>query len=44
MPEHHGGSDVGLAGEYTLGAVITWADLLARADIQIYSKARFDKP
>ena len=33
-----------IIGEYTLGAVITWADLLARADIQIYSKARFDKP
>jgi len=30
--------------EYTVGAVITWADLLARADIQVYSKAQFDKP
>jgi TusA-related sulfurtransferase/predicted peroxiredoxin len=29
---------------YTLGAVITWADLLARSDIQILSKAQFDKP
>ena len=33
-----------IIGEYTVGAVITWADLLARADIQIYSKAQFDKP
>jgi predicted peroxiredoxin/TusA-related sulfurtransferase len=33
-----------IIGEYTVGAVITWADLLARADIQIFSKAQFDKP
>ena len=33
-----------IIGEYTVGAVITWADLLARADIQVYSKAQFDKP
>jgi len=31
-------------GTYTLGAVVTWADLLARSDIQIFSKAPFDKP
>ena len=33
-----------IIGEYTVGAVITWADLLARADIQVYSRAQFDKP
>jgi len=33
-----------IIGKYTMGAVITWADLLARADIQVYSKAQFDKP
>lgn len=33
-----------IVSEYTLGAVVTWADLLARSDIQIFSKARFDKP
>ena len=33
-----------IIGEYTVGAVLTWADLLARADIQIFSKAQFDKP
>ena len=33
-----------IIGEYTLGAVITWAGLLARADIQVFSKAQFDKP
>jgi TusA-related sulfurtransferase/predicted peroxiredoxin len=33
-----------IIGAYTLGAVITWADVLARADMQIYSKAQFDKP
>jgi predicted peroxiredoxin/TusA-related sulfurtransferase len=29
---------------YTLGAVVTWADLLARSEIQVFSKAQFDKP
>jgi len=29
---------------YTMGAVITWADLLAHSDIHILSKAQFDKP
>jgi predicted peroxiredoxin len=29
---------------YTLGAVVTWADLLAHSDIHILSKAQFDKP
>jgi predicted peroxiredoxin/TusA-related sulfurtransferase len=33
-----------IIGAYTVGAVITWADLLARADIQVFSKAQFDKP
>ena len=33
-----------IVSNYTLGAVITWADLLARSDIQIFSKAQFDKP
>ena len=33
-----------IVGQYTMGAVITWADLLARSDIQIFSKAQFDKP
>jgi hypothetical protein len=33
-----------IIGEYTSGAALTWADLLARTDIQIYSKAQFDKP
>ncbi|HXZ70757.1 MAG TPA: DsrE family protein [Streptosporangiaceae bacterium] len=33
-----------IVGKYTLGAVVTWADLLARSDIQIFSKAQFDKP
>jgi len=33
-----------IISEYTLGAVITWVDLLARADIQVFSKAQFDKP
>ena len=33
-----------IVGKYTLGAVVTWADLLARSDIQIFSEAQFDKP
>jgi len=33
-----------IVGNYTLGAVVTWADLLARSDIQIFSKAQFDQP
>ena len=33
-----------IVSKYTLGAVVTWADLLARSDIQIFSKAQFDKP
>ena len=33
-----------VVSEYTLGAVVTWADLLARSDIQVFSRARFDKP
>jgi hypothetical protein len=33
-----------IVGSYTLGAVVTWAGLLTRSDIQIFSKAQFDKP
>ena len=33
-----------IVGNYTMGAVLAWADLLARSDIQIFSKAQFDKP
>jgi hypothetical protein len=33
-----------IVGTYTLGAVVTWADLLAHSDIQIFSRAQFDKP
>lgn len=33
-----------IVGKYTLGAVVTWADLLARSDIHIFSTAQFDKP
>jgi hypothetical protein len=33
-----------IVGSYTLGAVVTWADLLAHSDIQIFSKAQFDEP
>ena len=33
-----------IVGQYTMGAVVTWADLLARSDIHIFSKAQFDKP
>jgi predicted peroxiredoxin/TusA-related sulfurtransferase len=30
--------------EYALGAVVTWADLLAHSDIHVFSKAQFEKP
>ncbi len=33
-----------IVGKYTLGAVVTWADLLARSDIHVFSNAQFDKP
>ena len=33
-----------IVGNYTPGAVVTWADLLARSDIHVVSKAQFDKP
>jgi TusA-related sulfurtransferase/predicted peroxiredoxin len=33
-----------IISKYTMGAVITWADLLAHSDIHIFSKAQFDKP
>lgn len=33
-----------IIGEYTPGAVVAWADLLARSDVQILSRAQFDKP
>jgi len=29
---------------YTVGAVVTWAGLLGRSDIQVFSKAQFEKP
>ena len=28
----------------TIGAVVTWADLLSRSDIHVFSKAQFEKP
>jgi hypothetical protein len=28
----------------TIAAVVTWADLLSRSDIQVFSKAQFEKP
>jgi hypothetical protein len=31
-------------GEHTLGAVITWVDPLGRSDVQVFSKAQFEKP
>ena len=33
-----------IVSTYTRGAVITWADLLARSDIQILSGAQFHEP
>ena len=33
-----------IVSTYTLGAVVTWADLLAHSDIHVFSKAQFDKP
>jgi len=33
-----------IVGKYTIGAVVTWADLLARSDIHVFSKAQFEKP
>jgi predicted peroxiredoxin/TusA-related sulfurtransferase len=30
--------------DYTVGAVVTWADLLARTDVHVFSKAQFEKP
>jgi predicted peroxiredoxin/TusA-related sulfurtransferase len=33
-----------IVSKYTMGAVVTWADLLAHSDIHIFSKAQFDKP
>jgi predicted peroxiredoxin len=33
-----------IVSKYTLGAVVTWADLLAHSDIHVFSKAQFDKP
>ena len=33
-----------IVSKCTLGAVVTWADLLAHSDIHVFSKARFDKP
>ncbi len=33
-----------IVADYTIGAVVTWADLLARTDIHVFSKAQFEKP
>ena len=33
-----------IVGEHTMGAVITWADLLADSGIQVFSRAQSDKP
>jgi predicted peroxiredoxin len=33
-----------IVGDYTIGAVLTWADLLAHSDIHVFSKAQFEKP
>ena len=33
-----------VVGKYTIGAVVTWAELLARTDIHVFSKAQFEKP
>jgi predicted peroxiredoxin len=30
--------------DYTIGAAVTWADLLARTDVHVFSKAQFEKP
>lgn len=30
--------------DYTLAAVVTWADLLSRTDVHVFSKAQFEKP
>lgn len=33
-----------IVGDYAIGAVVTWADLLAHSDVQVLSKAQFEKP
>jgi predicted peroxiredoxin/TusA-related sulfurtransferase len=33
-----------IVSTYTVAAVLTWADLLARTDIHVLSKAQFEKP
>ena len=33
-----------IVADYTIGATVTWADLLARTDVHVLSKAQFDKP
>jgi predicted peroxiredoxin/TusA-related sulfurtransferase len=33
-----------IVADYTIGAVLTWADLLAHSDIHVFSKAQFEKP
>jgi predicted peroxiredoxin/TusA-related sulfurtransferase len=30
--------------DYTVAAVVTWADLLARTDVHVFSNAQFEKP
>ena len=33
-----------IVARYTIGAVVTWIELLARTDIHVFSKAQFEKP
>jgi hypothetical protein len=33
-----------IVGTYTPGSVVTWAGLLARSGIQVFSRAQVDKP
>ncbi|HYA00862.1 MAG TPA: DsrE family protein [Candidatus Binatia bacterium] len=33
-----------LIGQHTVAAVVTWAELLSRSDIQVFSKMQFEKP
>jgi hypothetical protein len=44
MRGRRGSEDDLIVGKHTTGAVITWADLLAHSDIQVFSRAQFDKP
>jgi len=33
-----------LIGPHTVAAVVTWAELLSRSDIQVFSQMQFEKP